>query len=98
MNLGRTTSSIVLLAVFLSGCSTLGELEPMNDAGLGDAREAISTYNKTLNVLGVTSRTNNAAVINRGYGHLQNMNTNPTDINDIPFTVRDINEIMRYLK
>ena len=87
----------ILPVIFLSGCSALGDLELLNDVGLGDAREVISVYNATRNVLGKTTTSPNAAVINRAYGHTQNMNIKPNGVSDIPFVVRDVQELFRYM-
>ena len=86
------------LILVLSGCSTLGEVEAFNDAGLGEVTSGMRAYTKTLNVLGVTSQTNSAGHINRAYGHVKNMNVVPRNVEDVPFGVRDVQELMRYLK
>lgn len=86
--------------MLLSGCSTLGDIEAMNDVGLETPREAIHTYNTTMEVLGHGSPSNQAqaARINRGYGHATHMQTNPRTMHDVPFVVRDVQELFRYLR
>lgn len=89
---------ILIAAVSLSGCASIGELEVLNDVGLSKEREVISTYNKTLNVLGVQSKTRQAARANRAYGHAKNMRVEPKSVNDVPYVVRDLKELERYLR
>lgn len=89
---------ILLVVVLMSGCASVGEFEALNDIGLGEVREGISTYHKTMNVLGVQSKTRAAPTLNRGYGHLKNMRYKPRDVNDVPYVVRDIKELGRYVR
>ena len=92
--------SLLLLAsmLFVSGCSTLGNMEALNDVGSGDVREGIHVFNTTKEVMGIPVERNRATVINRGYGHVQNMNGYPKTMDDIPFTVKEYIELERYLR
>ncbi len=65
------TSLLILVCALSTGCATLGEVEALNDIGLGDAREAFSVYNKTTNRLGMTSKTRSASSINITIGNLK---------------------------
>ena len=87
----------VLGILFLSGCATVGEMEPLNDAGLGDFRQGVKTYNSTLEVLGRNPGRNRAPTINRGYGHMNNMQYTPKDSTNIPEVLKGYIELERYL-
>lgn len=80
--------------------SKMGDLEVLNDVGLGEAREVISVYNKTRTVMGVPQARNGntAAVVNRAYGHTKNMRTRVDSVSDIPYAVRDLKELERYTR
>ena len=88
---------IIIAALALSGCSTLGDLEVMNDVGLGEVSEAMRAYNKTMNVLGVNqnARQLNTSAINSGYGNAKQM---PDHMNDVPTAVAEIQDLLRYVK
>lgn len=86
---------IVIAALALSGCSTLGDLEVMNDVGLGEVSEAMRAYNKTMNVIGVNQRSRlNTSAINTGYGNAKQM---PDHMNNIPTAVAEIQDLLRYV-
>ena len=91
---------ILITAVALSGCASMGDLEVMNDVGLGDVRKAVKVYDKTRTVVGAprARNGNKAAVANRAYGHVKNMRTVPRRVEDIPYVVRDYKELERYLR
>ena len=89
-------SLIIIAAILLSGCSTLGDLEVMNDVGLGEVSEAMRAYNKTMNVLGAgqSGPRLNTSAINSGYGNAKQM---PDHMNDIPTAVAEIQDLLRYV-
>lgn len=88
---------LILLAVLPSivGCAGIGHLDAMNDIGLGQVSHGIRTAEKTQTVLGVSQQRSylNTPSINRGYGEIENFQAN-----DIPTTVRNVQEILRYLQ
>ena len=88
----------LLCMILLQGCTTMGNTEALNDAGLGDAREAISVFTTTKEVLGIPVERNRAPTINRGYGHIENMKGYPEDVEDVPFTVKEYIELERYIR
>lgn len=91
------TATVCLLWVTLSGCATFGEVEALNEIEeLSHARETVSVYNKTLNTVGVQSRSRSAATINRAYGHTRQIDVDVNDINQVPYKVRDMQELNRY--
>lgn len=81
----------------------LGDLEVLNDVGLGEERAAIKVVDRTLTVLGIgkTGNQSNPSVINRGYGHTKKFyerNTNrKIRLQDVPTIVRDAQDILIYL-
>lgn len=86
---------IIIATLALSGCSTLGDLEVMNDVGLGEVSEAMRAYNKTMNVLGANQRSQiNTSAINTGYGNAKQM---PDHMNDVPTAVAEIQDLLRYV-
>ncbi len=89
---------VLLCIIFLPGCATIGDLEPLNDAGLEDVRKVFNTADKTRNVMGGRATRNRSATINRGYGHGQNMKTWPKNTEDVPYTVKGYIEAERYLR
>ena len=91
--------SLLLVSIlFLTGCSTLGNMEALNDVGAEDAREAAHVFTTTREVLGIPVERNRAPVINRGYGHVQNMKTYPQSTGDVPFVIKGYIEAERYLR
>jgi hypothetical protein len=97
---------LVILMVLLSGCSTIrsvGDLEVLNDVGLGHAGEVIRTYNKTMNVLGhSTPRTINTPAANSGYGNARSLHSQiesrGVTTSTLPTTVAEIQDLFRYVK
>lgn len=91
------TATVCLLWVTISGCATFGEIEALNEIEeLSRARETVSVYNKTLNTVGAQSRSRSAATINRAYGHVRQFDVDVSDINQVPYKVRDVQELNRY--
>lgn len=90
--------ALLLSLTLLSGCATIGDLEPLNDAGLEDTRRVFNTANKTRNVMGLPASRNRSATINRGYGHYENMRTYPRSTEDVPYVTKEYIELERYLR
>ena len=76
----------------------MGKIEALNDAGLGDVREAIDVFHKTREVLGAKPQRNRAPVINRGYGHMKNMQYSPSETSDVPYVMKGYLESERYIR
>lgn len=91
-------SLLILLAALLSGCSTIANIEAMNDAGLEDTRRVFDAADKTRTVLGGKSERNRAPVLNRGYEHTRNMKKTPEKTEDVPYVVKGYLEFERYLR
>lgn len=90
---------VLLMCVFLLyGCSTVANIEALNDVGLEDTRRVFDAAEKTRTVLGGKSSRNRAPVINRGYGHAENMKTYPRTIEDAPYVAGGYKELERYLR
>lgn len=89
---------LLVCLTLLSGCTTLGNLEPLNDAGLEDVRKVFDAADKTWNVMGGSTGRNRAPTINRGYGHGRNMKTWPSNTDDVPHTVKGYIEAERYIR
>lgn len=98
---------ITLLAVLLtSGCSTIGNLEVLNDMGstAESVRVTAKSFDKTMSVLGVrpgrsrvsTSRINTGyGNAKSSYGYYKNKNL---DITDAPYIVQEVQDIFRYIR
>jgi len=73
--------------------SFLGDLEHLGNIG-----EIARTVDQTRGVLGhSTSQSYNAAIINRGIGQAKHSTYRINTMNDLPYVVRDIKEIGRYV-
>lgn len=91
MRLKIVNKILILPAMLLmSGCASVGELEALNDVGLGDARESISVLNKTLNTSGVQSNTRNASKLNKLRGEYKNGAYTPRGLDDAPRVIGNI--------
>lgn len=99
--IGVGVIALIVVFGFLSGCSTtraLGETELLNEMGFEGAREAMSTYHKTANVLGIESNTRHNSTFNRAVGQVKNTNVDPDSVSDVPYVVRDLKELFRYFQ
>ncbi len=90
--------ALLVCLTLLSGCATIGDLEPLNDAGLEDTRRVFNAASKTRDVMGLPAGRNRSATINRGYGHCENMRTYPRSTEDVPYVTKGYIELERYLR
>ena len=97
--------NIVVLGIFLlSGCSTLapiGELEIMNDVGLGGVSEVIRAAESSRIVLGGTpSRTSTAPVVNRTQGEIESVleKQDRLELRNLPHTIAQIKYIITNMR
>lgn len=92
--------ALILGFGFLTGCSTLapiGELEILNDVGLGRAGEVIRAGESSRVVLGGTpSRTSPAPVVNRTQGEIESVieKQDRLEIRNFPHTIAQIKYII----
>jgi hypothetical protein len=82
---------IAPLLLALSGCSTIGNLEVLNDTGLREVREVAATISK------MDDRRNtpvvNTGAINRKYGEVKGLNNRKYNFNDIPLLLQSLRYI-----
>ena len=93
--------ALIIGIVFITGCETLapiGELEILNDIGLGRAGEIIRATESSRVVLGRTpSRTSPAPVVNRTQGEIKSIieKQDRLEIGNLPHTIAQIKYIMK---
>jgi len=81
----------------ISGCSTIGELEIMNDVGLGGVSEVMRAAESSRVVLGGTpSRTSTAPVVNRTQGEIESVleKQDRLELRNLPHTIAQIKYII----
>ena len=86
--------TVALLTFVLAGCSTVGNIEAMNNVeGLRQVREVAATMAKM-------DRKRNAPVVNTGainrkYGEMQGLNNRKYDFHDVPHLIQSLDYILR---
>lgn len=79
---------------FLSGCSTVANLEPLNDTPLRGVRETAAVLHKTDQVLnGRRGSSFNTQAVNRKYGEFKGLEGRPYDFHDVPYVIKSIEYI-----
>ncbi len=95
------TMKMACVVLVLSGCSTIGDLEPLNGTPLEGVREVANTLGKVQNISGGSSgsQTNrlplNTSAINSKYGELQGLDNRDYDFHDLPHLIQSINYILQ---
>lgn len=92
--------ALIVGMFFLSGCSTLanvGELEILNDVGLGEVSEVMRAAESSRVVLGGTpSRSSTAPVVNRTQGEIESVleKQDRLELRNLPHTIAQIKYII----
>ena len=79
----------------LPGCSTIGDLEPLNSTSLQGVREAAKTLDRTQAVLENRRQRSvvNTGAINRKYGELKGLDNRKYDFHDVPQIIQSVKYI-----
>ena len=89
---------LLIATIALSGCSTIGDLEVLNDVdGLREVRETAHTLGIIERQLGARQKAPvvNTGAINRKYGEVKGLDNRKYDFHDLPHLIQSLDYILR---
>lgn len=87
---------VIIIVAALSGCSTIGDLEILNDTPLQGVREVAKTLDRTQTVLQGRKQRSvvNTGALNRKYGELRGLDNRSYKFKDVPQLLQSVEYIL----